>query len=99
MIIKTSKFRGAISLSLSWEGCQPTTYVIRSSKKIGGGLATISIGGTGVGIGVIFSALISAYSRTPEHQKQLFSYAILGFALTEAIALFGLMLSFLILFS
>jgi F-type H+-transporting ATPase subunit c len=30
--------------------------------------------------------------------KQLFIYAILGFALTEAIALFGLMMAFLILF-
>lgn len=73
--------------------------LLEAAKKIGGGLATISIAGTGVGIGIIFSSLISAYSRTPEHQKQLFSYAILGFALTEAIALFGLMLSFLILFS
>jgi F0F1-type ATP synthase membrane subunit c/vacuolar-type H+-ATPase subunit K len=31
--------------------------------------------------------------------KQLFSYSIIGFALTEAIALFGLMMSFLILFA
>jgi F-type H+-transporting ATPase subunit c len=29
--------------------------------------------------------------------KQLFGYAILGFALTEAIALFSLMMAFLIL--
>jgi F-type H+-transporting ATPase subunit c len=29
--------------------------------------------------------------------KQLFGYAILGFALTEAIALFALMMAFLIL--
>jgi F-type H+-transporting ATPase subunit c len=31
--------------------------------------------------------------------KQLFVYAILGFALSEAIALFGLMMGFLILFA
>jgi len=73
--------------------------LLNSAKLIGAGLATISISGTGVGIGIIFSSLISAYSRTPEHVKQLFTYAILGFALTEAIALFGLMLAFLILFS
>jgi len=73
--------------------------LLNAAKLIGAGLATISIAGTGVGIGIIFAALISAYSRTPEHQKQLFTYAILGFALSEAIALFGLMLSFLILFS
>lgn len=72
--------------------------IIDAAKLIGAGLATISIAGTGVGIGSIFAALISAYSRTPEHAKQLFTYAILGFALCEAIALFGLMLAFLILF-
>jgi F-type H+-transporting ATPase subunit c len=37
-------------------------------------------------------------SRNPFIQKDLFIYAILGFALCEAIALFGLMISFLILF-
>jgi F-type H+-transporting ATPase subunit c len=69
-----------------------------AAKLIGAGAATISMAGTGVGIGLIFAALINAYSRTPEHVKQLFTYAILGFALTEAIALFGLMMAFLILF-
>ncbi|HXT82998.1 MAG TPA: ATP synthase subunit C family protein [Verrucomicrobiae bacterium] len=72
--------------------------LLAAAKLIGAGLATISILGTGVGIGIIFGALIQAYSRTPEHSKQLFTYAILGFALSEAIALFGLMISFLILF-
>jgi F-type H+-transporting ATPase subunit c len=72
--------------------------MLAAGKLIGAGLATISILGTGIGIGLIFAALISAYSRTPEHNKQLFTYAILGFALSEAIALFGLMISFLILF-
>lgn len=67
-------------------------------KLIGGGLATISILGSGIGIGIIFGSLINAYSRTPIHAKQLFIYAILGFALTEAIALFGLIIAFLILF-
>lgn len=73
--------------------------LLEAARLIGAGLATISIAGTGIGIGIIFSALITAYSRTPEHQQQLFTYAILGFALSEAIALFGLMLSFLILFN
>jgi F-type H+-transporting ATPase subunit c len=66
-------------------------------QMLGAGLATISIAGTGIGIGVVFAALINAYSRTPEHGKQLFIYAILGFALSEAIALFGLIIAFSIL--
>jgi F-type H+-transporting ATPase subunit c len=68
------------------------------SKFIGAGLATISLAGAGVGIGSVFSALILGLSRNPGLDKQLFGYAILGFALTEAIALFGLMMAFLILF-
>jgi len=68
------------------------------AKFIGAGLATISLAGAGIGIGSVFAALISGFSRNPGLEKQLFGYAILGFALTEAIALFGLMMAFLILF-
>lgn len=68
------------------------------SKFLGAGLATISLAGAGVGIGSVFSALLMSFSRNPGLEKQLFAYAILGFALTEAIALFGLMMAFLILF-
>jgi F-type H+-transporting ATPase subunit c len=68
------------------------------SKFLGAGLATIAMAGAGVGIGVIFSGLLISLSRQPSLEKQLFSYAILGFALTEAIALFALMMAFLILF-
>jgi F-type H+-transporting ATPase subunit c len=72
--------------------------IILAAKFIGAGLATISLGGSGVGIGVVFGALITALARNAAIGKQLFVYAILGFALTEAIALFGLMMAFLILF-
>jgi len=68
-------------------------------KLIGAGLATISLAGSGVGIGVVFAGLMHSYARNPSLVKQLFVYAILGFALSEAIALFGLMMAFLILFS
>ena len=67
-------------------------------KYIGAGLATISIGGAGVGIGLIFSAYIIGHAYNPELDAKLFSIAVLGFALTEAIALFGLMMAFLLLF-
>ena len=69
-----------------------------AAKLVGAGLATISLAGSGVGIGAVFGALLLAVSRNPSLEKQLFAYAILGFALTEAIALFGLMITFIILF-
>ena len=67
-------------------------------KLIGAGLATISLAGAGVGIGVIFAGFLNALARNPKDEKKLLTYALLGFALTEAIALFGLMIVFLILF-
>nr|YP_009239989.1 ATP synthase F0 subunit c [Lotharella oceanica]AMN87070.1 ATP synthase F0 subunit c [Lotharella oceanica] len=73
--------------------------MITFAKLIGGGLATISIAGSGVGIGVVFGALILGMSRNPSVKQQIFVYAILGFALSEAVALFGLMMAFLILFA
>lgn len=67
-------------------------------KILGAGLATISLAGTGIGIGVIFGCFIISVAINPNAEQKLFSYAVLGFALTEAIALFGLMMAFLILF-
>ena len=70
-----------------------------AAKLIGAGLATIGVAGSGVGIGNVFGALIGGYARNPSLKQQLFGYAILGFALSEAIALFALMIAFLILFT
>jgi F-type H+-transporting ATPase subunit c len=73
--------------------------MLQSAKLIASGIAVSAISGAGIGIGNVFGSLINAVSRNPGLTNQLFSYAILGFALTEAIALFGLMMSFLLLFS
>jgi F-type H+-transporting ATPase subunit c len=73
--------------------------LLQCSKLIAAGLATISLGGAGTGIGTVFGSLINAVARNPSLMQKLFIYAILGFALTEAIALFGLMMAFLILFA
>jgi F-type H+-transporting ATPase subunit c len=72
--------------------------ILQAAKLIGAGLATIGVAGAGVGIGTIFAALIVGIARNPSLKDELFRAAILGFALTEAIALFALMIAFLILF-
>jgi F-type H+-transporting ATPase subunit c len=73
--------------------------LLQSAKFIGAGLATIGLAGAGVGIGTVFGALVIGISRNPSLKDELFKLAILGFALTEAIALFSLMMAFLILFA
>eukprot|EP01025_Chloroclados_australasicus_P004187 TRINITY_DN10_c0_g1_i7.p3 TRINITY_DN10_c0_g1~~TRINITY_DN10_c0_g1_i7.p3 ORF type:complete len:115 (-),score=0.43 TRINITY_DN10_c0_g1_i7:281-625(-) len=72
---------------------------VEAAKVLGAGCATMALAGAGVGIGLVFGSLISAVARNPSLTKPLFGYAILGFALTEAIALFALMVVFLILFA
>ena len=47
----------------------------------------------------IFTSLISSTARNPQIRGQLFSFAILGFALAEATGLFSLMVAFLLLYS
>ena len=73
--------------------------MVVAAKLIGAALATIALAGVGVGIGNIFSSLLIAVSRNPNEKEELFRYAIFGFALTEAIALFALRMAFLILFT
>lgn len=69
-----------------------------SLKLIGAGLATIGLVGAGAGVGVVFGSFLNAFSRNPFLRDELFRYAILGFALTEAVGLLALMMAFLIMF-
>ena len=73
-------------------------FMIQAAKIIGTGLATTGLIGAGVGIGVVFGALILGVARNPSLRGQLFSYAILGFAFSEATGLFALMMAFLLLY-
>ncbi len=57
------------------------------------GLAAI---GPGVGIGLVFSSAIEAMARQPETAGQTRTTMFIGFALIEALALIGFVLSFII---
>jgi F-type H+-transporting ATPase subunit c len=54
---------------------------------LGGGLGAV---GAGVGIGMIFRAGIESVTRQPGMRAEITSLQWLGFALTEAIFLYGL---------
>jgi F-type H+-transporting ATPase subunit c len=73
--------------------------MLQSAKYIASGLATIGLRGAGVGIGLVFSGLITRTARNPRLRPTLFTYAILGFALSERTGLFALMIRFLLLYS
>ncbi|KAH0505936.1 ATP synthase F(0) complex subunit C2, mitochondrial [Microtus ochrogaster] len=58
----------------------------------------VGVAGSGAGIGTVSESLIIGYARNPSLKQQLF-YAILGFALSEAMGLLCLMVAFLLLFA
>ena len=72
---------------------------LEAAKAIGAGLATIGVLGSGIGIGSVFASLISSIARNPAARSEVFGLGMLGFALVEAVALFALLIAFLILFT
>ena len=59
---------------------------------VGYGLAAI---GPGVGIGLIFGHAIEAMARQPEASGRITQYMWIGFSLTEALALIGIVVPFI----
>jgi F0F1-type ATP synthase membrane subunit c/vacuolar-type H+-ATPase subunit K len=72
---------------------------IGAAKMIGAGMATFALLGVGLALGNIFSTLISSIARNPSAKNDLFPIGLLGFALTESIALLAFIVAMLILFS
>ncbi|KAL0271351.1 UNVERIFIED_CONTAM: hypothetical protein PYX00_008467 [Menopon gallinae] len=89
----------AVPLNRAFQTSAVTRDIDSAAKFIGAGAATVGVAGSGAGLGIIFGCLMVSYSRNPSLKASLFSYAILGFALTEALALFCLMMAFLLLYA
>lgn len=64
-----------------------------SLNVIGYGLAAI---GPGIGVALIFAAWITATARQPESAGITRPMLFMGFALVEVLALFGLVLAFVL---
>lgn len=64
-----------------------------SLNMIGYGLATL---GPALGVAWIFASVISGTARQPEARGAMMQTAILGFAVVEALAIFGFVLAFIV---
>jgi F0F1-type ATP synthase membrane subunit c/vacuolar-type H+-ATPase subunit K len=71
---------------------------VEAAKQFGAGIATLCLAGVGIGIGNIFASYVSAGIRNPAAAPRMFGQVLLGFALVEAVALYALVIAFLILF-
>lgn len=73
--------------------------IIKLGKYIGAGMAiTAASGGAGIGIGNIVGKAIEAMSRQPERKGEISGTMFLGVALAETAAIYGLVISILLLF-
>jgi len=67
-----------------------------AAALLGMGMAAAGFGGAGIGIGYIFGKMIEAVARQPEAEARTAKYMWIGFALVEAIALYGLVVAFIV---
>lgn len=72
---------------------------LEAAKLIGAALALLPIAGVGIGLGMIFSSYNEAIGRNPSSADLLEKKFLLTFALTEALAIFALVIAFMIMFS
>ncbi len=71
---------------------------IESARLLAAALALLPMLGVGIALGMIFSSYNQAVGRNPSAAEILDKKFFLTFALTEAIAIFALVISFMILF-
>jgi len=78
---------------------QATAGITGNIEELKGALALIGYGaaaiGPGVGIGVVVGNAVQAMARQPEAAGMVRTNMFLGIALTEALALIGLLLYFI----
>jgi F-type H+-transporting ATPase subunit c len=83
----------AVAASTPGSAANPIWYHIYNLGALAYGLAAI---GPGVGIGIIFGKFIESVARQPEAQGRLTGFLWIGFGLTEALALIGFIVPFII---
>lgn len=72
---------------------------IEEAKLIGMALAVgLGVIGPGIGIGIVAGKSIEAMGRNPEAEGLIRTYMLLGIAFTEALAIFALVIAFMIRF-
>jgi len=71
---------------------------VNVAKLIAAGIALLPLFGVGLGLGKLFSAFIEAVGRNPGAKKDVFQIGMIGAAMTEAIAIFALVVALILIF-
>lgn len=68
-------------------------------KLLGAGLMSLGMMGAAIGVGLVFSAAISAIARNPGAEGKIKAPMMLGMALAEAMGIFSFVLALMLMFS
>ena len=71
---------------------------VNAAAAIGAGIACIGMGGAGIGLGNTFGSYLSGALRNPSAADGQFGRLIFGFAVTEALGIFSLLIALLLVF-
>lgn len=72
---------------------------VESMKLLAAAIAVLPLLGVGLALGNLFSSIITSIGRNPSVAGEVKGVGLLYFALIEAVALFALLISFIILFN
>ena len=67
-------------------------------KYIGAGLTTLGMLGAGIGVGLVFAAMLNGIARNPSAEGKMKGYAFIGAAFAEFMGLLAFVVTALILF-
>lgn len=70
-----------------------------AAKFLGAGIACLGMGLAGIGVGNIFGNFLSGALRNPSAADGQFGRLIFGFAVTEALGIFSLLVALILLFT
>lgn len=71
--------------------------MVLAAKYIGAGLACFGMAGTALGLSNIFGSYLSGALRNPSAADSQFGRLVFGFAVTEALGIFSLLIALLLL--
>lgn len=81
-----------------WNLLETTGDVSQGLKLIGAGIAVVTCFGTGIGQGYAAGKAVEAVARNPEVESKIRNMFIIGAAIAESGAIYGLVISLILIF-
>ncbi|WP_027123888.1 ATP synthase F0 subunit C [Mycoplasmoides pirum] len=75
-----------------------TTFTDKGAALIGAGIAMVGAAGVGAGQGYVAGRACDSIARNPEVESKIRTFLIIGSAISESSAIYGLIVSFILMF-